>query len=91
MPTGPSERFFYDVCDLEQLKKVDAISVTFRSPERSVAEYPGRVPDVGVFWDGEAAYAVEDSCPHAFGFLHQGSYPARRGRLPRACRRRAGL
>ena len=78
MPTYLSERFFFAVCDFEQLKKVGAISVTFRSPERSVAEYPWRVHDVGVFWDGETAYAIEDSCPHAFGFLHQGDIQRRK-------------
>jgi len=58
MPTDRSERFFYAVFDFEQLKKVRAISVTFRSPVRSVAEHPWKLRDVGVLWDGEAAYAI---------------------------------
>lgn len=78
MSTDPSNQFLFDVCDFEHLKKVGALSVTFRSPDQSISEHPWKVHDIGVFWDGEAAYAIENSCPHAFGFLHAGDIQHRK-------------
>ena len=28
--------------------------------------------EIGVFWDGEAAYALDNYCPHEFGMLSGG-------------------
>ena len=71
MPEDPSDRYAFNVCGFEELKQVGAIAVTFRSPEHGVH-------DVGVFWDGEATYTIENSCPHAFGFLHAGDIQHRK-------------
>ena len=61
----------FDVCGLEELKKLGAMSFKFSHKER------GR-HDVGVFWDGEGVYAIDDWCPHADGSLHLGEvHPGR--------------
>ena len=65
----------FDVCSLEELQQLGGLSRTFRHPERGLH-------DVGIFWDGEAAYALDDWCPHADAFLHAGDIRRRRVACP---------
>jgi len=55
----------FDLCALEELKKHKAMAFSFR--HRSRGNH-----DVGLFWDGETVYAIDNWCPHADAFLHEG-------------------
>jgi nitrite reductase/ring-hydroxylating ferredoxin subunit len=55
----------FDLCALEDLKAKGALRFEFLHPK------DGR-HEVGVFWDGEVAYAIENYCPHEFGLLSYG-------------------
>ena len=55
----------FDLCDLEELKQHGAMAFSFRHKQRGNH-------DVGVFWDGETIYAIDNWCPHADAFLHEG-------------------
>ena len=62
---------FLDLCSIADVTNKGAISFSFIHDER------GR-HDVGVFWDGESIYSIDNWCPHADGFLHQGEILTRR-------------
>ena len=61
----------FDLCGIEELQRYGAMAFSFRHEERGNH-------DVGVFWDGEAVYAIDNWCPHADGFLHEGDISKRR-------------
>jgi len=62
---------FFDLCSVSELTNKGALSFSFVHDER------GR-HDVGVFWDGESIYSIDNWCPHADGFLHQGEIQRRK-------------
>ena len=55
----------FDLCSLEELKGKGVLRFEFKDPTHGRHE-------IGVFWDGEAAYAIENYCPHEFGLLSYG-------------------
>jgi nitrite reductase/ring-hydroxylating ferredoxin subunit len=55
----------FDLCSLEELKSKGALRFEFKDPTHGRHE-------IGVFWDGAAAYAIENYCPHEFGLLSYG-------------------
>lgn len=55
----------FDLCSLEELKGKGALRFEFKDPTHGRHE-------IGVFWDGESAYAIENYCPHEFGLLSYG-------------------
>ena len=55
----------FDLCDLEELKRAGVIAFPFSHPTFGMH-------DIGLFWDGQEVYALENSCPHMFGFLTEG-------------------
>jgi len=55
----------FDLCSLEELKNKGALRFEFKDPAHGRHE-------IGVFWDGAAAYAIENYCPHEFGLLSYG-------------------
>lgn len=64
MTTDNSDEF--DLCALDDLKQVGAKAFLFSHPNFGLH-------DIGVFWDGETVHALENSCPHMFGFLTDGA------------------
>ena len=56
----------FDLCALEELKTKRALRFEFLHAK------DGR-HEIGVFWDGENAYAIENYCPHEFGLLSYGT------------------
>ena len=67
MTTGgdSTSPFDFDLCSLEELKEKRTLRFEFRHPK------DGR-HEIGLFWDGESAYALENYCPHEFGLLSFG-------------------
>jgi nitrite reductase/ring-hydroxylating ferredoxin subunit len=61
----------YDVCAFDDLKLNGALSFTFRRKDKSRH-------GIGVFWDGEEVYAIDNLCPHGDAFLHAGDIIKRR-------------
>ena len=57
--------FDFDLCSLEELQQRFALSFEFVHPKRGRHE-------IGVFWDGTDAFALENYCPHEFGMLTHG-------------------
>jgi len=57
--------FDFDLCSLEELQQRFALSFEFTHPKRGRHE-------IGVFWDGTDAFALENYCPHEFGMLTHG-------------------
>ena len=56
----------FDLCDLEELKEKGVKAFLFSHPNFGLH-------DIGLFWDGQEVYALENSCPHMFGFLTDGA------------------
>ena len=65
----------FDLCGFEELKKRGAMAFPFRHKELGNHA-------VAVFWDGEGVYAIDDWCPHAEGFLHDGDIHKRKVTCP---------
>ena len=57
--------FDFDLCSLEELQQRFVLSFEFIHPKRGRHE-------IGVFWDGTNAFALENYCPHEFGMLTHG-------------------
>ena len=57
--------FDFDLCSLEELQQRFVLSFEFIHPKRGRHE-------IGVFWDGTDAFALENYCPHEFGMLTHG-------------------
>ena len=55
----------FDLCSLEELQEKGALRIEFRHSKEGRHE-------IGLFWDGESAYALENYCPHEFGLLSYG-------------------
>ena len=62
MTTTPDE---FELISLDELKRHKGKAFDFRHPSFGLH-------GIAVFWDGEAVYAIEDSCPHLFGSLADG-------------------
>ncbi len=60
---NPDER--HDLCSLADVKAKTALAFDFLHPTL------GR-HQIGVYWDGEGVYALDNYCPHEFGMLHHG-------------------
>jgi nitrite reductase/ring-hydroxylating ferredoxin subunit len=69
MPDGPTTEVTsadeFDLCSLDELKSKGALRFEFKHPSKGRHE-------IGLFWDGEQAYAIENYCPHEFGLLSYG-------------------
>ncbi len=55
----------FDLVDLDTLKQKVGLAFPFKHPSFGAH-------DIGVFWDGENVYAIENMCPHLFGALNYG-------------------
>lgn len=55
----------FPVTTLDELKQRKAMLFEFRHPRFGKH-------DIALFWDGQGAYALENSCPHLFGSLADG-------------------
>ncbi len=62
--TEPSDSRF-DLCSLEELQGRSAMGFLFVHPRFGKHE-------IGVFWDGESVFALENYCPHEGGMLTHG-------------------
>ena len=65
MTEGVSEDVF-DLCSLEELKAKGTLRFEFLDPKHGRHE-------IGLFWDGTNAYAIENYCPHEYGLLTYGA------------------
>ena len=61
----PATGFKFDLCSVDELKAKRALRFEFKHAK------DGR-HEIGVFWDGENAFALENYCPHEFGLLSYG-------------------
>ena len=62
----------FDLCSLEELQERGTLTFEFLHPDRRVGRHR-----IGLFWDGEATYALEAFCPHegallTWGFVEKG-------------------
>jgi nitrite reductase/ring-hydroxylating ferredoxin subunit len=60
-PTEANESEF-DLCSLEELQAKNAMRFEFFHPKQGHHE-------IGLFWDGEEAYAIDNYCPHEYAML----------------------
>ena len=63
--TNASDDYF-DLCSLDDLREKKALRFHFAGPG-------GDRHEIGLFWDGESAYAIDNYCPHEFALLSFGS------------------
>jgi nitrite reductase/ring-hydroxylating ferredoxin subunit len=57
----------FDMCSLEELQERGTITYEFVNPDHRIGRHR-----IGLFWDGEAAYALEAFCPHEGALLTWG-------------------
>ena len=70
-PRNEPQKSMFDLCSLEEIKRSGGMAFSFRHKERGNH-------DVGLFWDGTDIYAIDNWCPHADGFLHEGEISEKR-------------
>lgn len=63
--TAGSDQDRFDLCGVEEVKEKTALAFDFLHPQM------GR-HQIGVFWDGEGIYALDNYCPHEWAMLHHG-------------------
>jgi nitrite reductase/ring-hydroxylating ferredoxin subunit len=55
----------FNLCSLEDLQQKTTLRFEFAHPKMGQHE-------IGLFWDGESAFALDNYCPHEFGMLTHG-------------------
>ena len=63
--TGQPSNERFDLCSLDELRERGTLCFEFVHPRMGRHE-------VGLFWDGEGAFALENACPHELGTLSFG-------------------